>query len=112
MRPKKRYYTHTRYSGIIYAELVNLVTGQKLAARSTGTADHDEAVLAIADWLKNGIPTGRTKKPTEGLINFSGEVKKRGVLTPLEAQALFAHPWKDERAYVGNLLSCTTGGRT
>ncbi|GHV04817.1 hypothetical protein FACS189485_10890 [Spirochaetia bacterium] len=264
MRPKKRYYTHKRYSGIIYAELVNPTTGQKLAARSTGTTDHDEAVLVIADWLKNGIPTGRTKKPqtieaaagiegilkmirktdlnsddalrivttlkdrglisisatkagsgsvdfaefleefwdytvspyireklahghsigkrhcyenmsrfnrywepafkgrtldsitrqdlkdfsleladkglapatinkimavgtttlvwayreglipenpTEGLISFSGEVKKRGVLTPLEVQALFAHPWKDERAYVGNLLSCTTGLR-
>ena len=49
--------------------------------------------------------------PTEGLISFSGEVKKRGVLTPLEAQALFAHTWKDERAYVGNLLACTTGLR-
>ena len=49
--------------------------------------------------------------PTEGLISFSGAKKKRGVLTPLEAQALFAHAWKDERAYVGNLLACTTGLR-
>jgi integrase len=51
------------------------------------------------------------ENPTEGLISFSGEPAKRGVLTPLEAQALFAHPWNDERAYVGNLLSCTTGLR-
>ena len=48
---------------------------------------------------------------TEGLLSFSGEKKKRGVLTPLEAQALFSHDWKDERAYVGNLLVCTTGSR-
>jgi integrase len=49
--------------------------------------------------------------PTDGLISFSGAAKKRGVLTPLEAQALFAHAWKDERAYAGNLLACTTGLR-
>jgi integrase len=50
--------------------------------------------------------------PTVGLVNFTGETKKRGVLTPLEAQALFATQWKDKRAYVGNLLACTTGMRS
>ena len=50
--------------------------------------------------------------PTLGLVNFSGEVKKRGVLTPLEAQALFAARWKDKRAYSASLLACTTGMRT
>jgi integrase len=49
--------------------------------------------------------------PTEGLIAFTGEAKKRGVLTPLEAQALFSHAWKDERSYVGNLIACSTGLR-
>ena len=33
-------------------------------------------------------------------------------MTPLEAQALFAAQWKDKRAYVGNLLACTTGMRS
>jgi integrase len=50
--------------------------------------------------------------PTIGLVNFSGEAKKRGVLTPLEAQTLFAARWKDRRAYAANLLSCTTGMRS
>jgi integrase len=50
--------------------------------------------------------------PTIGLVNFSGEAKKRGVLTPLEAQALFAVPWKDKRAYIASLLACTTGMRS
>jgi len=50
--------------------------------------------------------------PTVGLVNFSGEAKKRGVLTPLEAQALFATRWKDMRAYVASLLACTTGMRS
>ena len=49
--------------------------------------------------------------PTIGLVNFSGEAKKRGVLTPSEAQALFAARWKDKRAYVASLLACTTGMR-
>jgi integrase len=49
--------------------------------------------------------------PTAGLITFTGEAKKRGVVTPREAQALFAHAWIDERAYTGNLLACTTGLR-
>ena len=50
--------------------------------------------------------------PTLGLVNFSGEAKKRGVLTPLEAQALFAARWKDKRAYTASLLACTTGMRS
>ena len=49
--------------------------------------------------------------PTLGLVNFSGEAKKRGVLTMPEAQALFASWWKDKRAYTASLLSCTTGLR-
>ena len=50
--------------------------------------------------------------PTLGLVNFSGEAKKRGVLTPLEAQTLFSAKWKDKRAYVASLLACTTGMRS
>jgi len=50
--------------------------------------------------------------PTIGLVNFSGEAKKRGVLTPSEAQALFTARWKDKRAYVASLLACTTGMRS
>jgi integrase len=49
--------------------------------------------------------------PTEGLLKFSGKGKKRGVLTPQEAEAVFAARWKDKRSYIGNLLSLTTGLR-
>jgi integrase len=260
----RRYYLHTRHNGIIYAELVDPQTGAKLTARSTGTKDRDEALLAIAGWLKSGVPTGRVRKPrtleaaagienvlkvikraelnsddalrivralkglglidtaaaklgrgsvpfaefleefwdyeaspyireklahgqgigkrhcyesmsrfnrywqpafqgralnsiarqdlkgfslaladrglapasvnkimavgttclawafregiipvdpTVGLVNFSGAVKRRGVLTPLEAQALFSAQWRDRRAYAASLLACTTGLR-
>lgn len=50
--------------------------------------------------------------PTVGLIRFSGEPKKRGILTLVEVQKLFSTHWKDKRAYVGNLLACTTGMRS
>jgi integrase len=50
--------------------------------------------------------------PTVGLVNFSGEAKKRGVLTPMEAQALFSARWKDKRAYAASLLACTSGLRS
>jgi integrase len=57
----RRYYLHTR-NGIFYAELVS-PEGRKLAARSTGTTTEDEALLVVAEWLKNGVPTGRDRKP-------------------------------------------------
>lgn len=47
--------------------------------------------------------------PTEKLMRFSGTPEKRGILTPQEAEAIFALSWRDKRAYVGNLLACTTG---
>ena len=59
MRP---YYLHKR-AGIWYAELVDQETGRKLTARSTGTTNRDEALLTIAEWRKNGVPTGRRRKP-------------------------------------------------
>ncbi|MDR1507770.1 MAG: tyrosine-type recombinase/integrase [Treponema sp.] len=259
----RRYYLHTRH-GIFYAELVTQ-EGRKLTARSTGKTTEDEALLVVAEWLKNGIPSGRKRRlrpadvvmgldgilkairktdfngddamliasalkdrglisvstgkagegsvpfpvfletfwdyaaspyvreklahghsigkrhcyestnrvrqhyfpafedrplnsitrqdlkefslslkdkgysassinkilvcgstalawafregliphdPTAGLVRFSGEAKKRGILTPGEAEAVFNAPWMDKRAYVGNLLSITTGMRS
>jgi integrase len=49
--------------------------------------------------------------PTVGLVRFSGKAEKRGILTPDEAAAVFSVQWKDRRAYVANLLACTTGLR-
>jgi hypothetical protein len=57
----RRYYLHTRYDGIFYAELVT-ESGLKLTARSTGTRNRDEALMVVADWIKSGIPAGRRRK--------------------------------------------------
>ena len=49
--------------------------------------------------------------PAVKLGKFSGTSEKRGVLKPKEAAAILKVEWKDRRAYVGNLLSLTTGLR-
>jgi integrase len=58
----RRYYLHTR-KNVYYAALINQQTGLPLTAKSTGTANRDEALLIIAEWLKNGLPTGKQKEP-------------------------------------------------
>jgi len=82
MRP---YYLHRR-KGIWYAELVNLETREKLAARSTGTQDRDQAIFTVADWMKNGVPTGRRRKPRP--IELAAEIGS--ILRAIRKADLFA----------------------
>jgi integrase len=49
--------------------------------------------------------------PADLIPKFSADPKKRDVLTVEEAEKMFSLPWKDKRAYVGNLLAITTGLR-
>jgi integrase len=49
--------------------------------------------------------------PTQGLRKFSGETKKRGILTDSEVADLFSIPWSDPRARLGSLLAAGTGLR-
>jgi integrase len=49
--------------------------------------------------------------PGAEIGGFAKKIKTRGVLTPTEAEALFASEWPDERVYLGSLLSCVTGMR-
>ncbi|MGA2613994.1 MAG: tyrosine-type recombinase/integrase [Spirochaetia bacterium] len=54
------------------------------------------------------IPTN----PARGLVKFGGKSAKRGVPTEDEVRLLFSSPWSHERAYVGNMLSMSTGLRS
>jgi integrase len=49
--------------------------------------------------------------PVEGLMSYSSKSRKRGVLSPQEAIALFNLDWKDNRALLANLTAMTTGLR-
>jgi hypothetical protein len=56
----RSFYLYPR-NGVIYAELLNPQTGERIASRSTGTSNRDEAVLTVGQWLRDGIPTRRRK---------------------------------------------------
>ena len=49
---------------------------------------------------------------TAGLTGFYGKVKRREILTPELAAALFSVTWRNERAYLANLLAMCTGLRS
>src|SRR5208282_3364513 len=52
-----------------------------------------------------------SKNPAEGLMGFSGKHVKRGVLTDLEVEQLFALAWPDKHSKVANMLAMSTGLR-
>jgi integrase len=49
--------------------------------------------------------------PTIGLTGYSTKAKKRGVLSPKEAENLFKLEWKNKRSMLINLVAMTTGLR-
>jgi integrase len=51
------------------------------------------------------------KDPTRGHLMFCGEERKRDILTPNVAAALFRTVWQDERAKLANMLASVTGMR-
>jgi integrase len=60
---RRDFYLHKRHGGIFYVEFVDPQTGRKLPARSTGERDRDKAILKIAAWKADGLPTGRRRRP-------------------------------------------------
>lgn len=51
-----------RRKGIFYCQLKNNHTGKYLSARSTRTTNEKEALLVVADWIKNGLPPVRSNR--------------------------------------------------
>lgn len=51
------------------------------------------------------------RDPTIGAASYAGKPKKRGVLTPEEAAALFKLEWRNPIVKLGNLVAATTGLR-
>jgi integrase len=58
-------------------------------------------------YLNGFIPSD----PTMALMGYSSKTKKRGVLSPEEAMALFQLQWTDNRAFLACLTAMTTGLR-
>jgi integrase len=95
------------------------ITRAELKALSLSLAEKGFSAGYLNMVLNAGIiPLGYAAR--EGLIaqNPAAEMERfspagpgRGCLTPLEAQQIFAQPWADRRAYIGNLLAMTSGLR-
>jgi integrase len=52
----RRFFIYRRASGVYYAELLDPRTGARIASRSTGKRNRDEAVLVADDWARHGLP--------------------------------------------------------
>lgn len=50
--------------------------------------------------------------PAKGLMRFSGEAKKRGILTESEVKKLFSVEWKGERERIASALAMVSGLRS
>jgi integrase len=89
----RQFYLHQRYSGIFYAELINPATGAKMNARSTGKRTRDEALITVAGWLKNGLPSGKTLKPFEDIARLDTLLQAidKAQLTSDDALRIAAH---------------------
>ena len=62
--------------------------------------------------LRYAFRTGELDNdPTSGVIMFSGPSKKRHILTPELATAVFKIEWNDQRAKLANMLAAVTGMR-
>lgn len=49
-------------SPFFYVQIRNPETGKYLPPRSTGEKEESEALIVVADWLKNGIPESKKKR--------------------------------------------------
>jgi len=49
------------------------------------------------------------KDPTRGHTLFTGNERKREILTPMAAATVFRAVWKDDRAKLANILAAVTG---
>jgi integrase len=118
---------HTFYEPYFTGRTVATITRQDLKAFSLHLAENVKtqtggeplsavyinkilkAAIVVLAWAAREqlIPVN----PAAGFTFFSGESKKRGVLTLREAEAIFRVEWKDGRAMTGSLVAMTAGLR-
>jgi hypothetical protein len=67
----RSFYLYPRKNGVIYAEILDPQTGERLASRSTRTSNHDQAVLIADRWTREGIPT-RCHKTSRTITHIAG----------------------------------------
>jgi len=104
-----------------YAQIKNPETGQYMKAKSTGKSEESEALLVVADWMKYGIPEGRTETRREmreavaldmEMVNYTGQhessfpesysiTESGGIRLPLLAELPIIYTPRKERIIPG-----------
>ncbi|GHT92567.1 hypothetical protein FACS1894140_4790 [Spirochaetia bacterium] len=109
------------WSPYFKGKLLGEITRENIMAFSVDLAKNNPALspLTLKQILRVGVTALRwaaankliPEDPTQALPSYSSKARKRGVLSPQEAKALFSLKWKDERYMLVNLIAMTTGLR-
>ena len=106
----KPYFNDTKLNAVTTDDLNKLT--RQLADKGLSTATIKQNLLVCCTPLKWAYESKIIPdNPCLGLTKFVITYNERGVPTEAEAQAVFAVEWKDKRAFVASLVSCTTGAR-
>jgi integrase len=93
-------------AGDIDAFIKHMGTKDLSAARKNGV------IMAGTKPLRWAFSKGMIERdPTRGHIMYAGEERKRNILTPTVAAAVFRAVWEDDRVKLANMLAAVTGMR-
>jgi integrase len=72
-----RRFSFFQRNGIFYCQLFNPETSRFGTAKSTGCRNRDDAVLVVADWLREGVPTGyrRISRPVNEAFSIDAVIR-------------------------------------
>jgi hypothetical protein len=87
---RRSFYLYTHRNGMIYAEIMDQNTGARLASRSTGTRNRDEAVLRVGEWLREGLPSAVKGRKRRSIAVLSTEAEVMALINKaagLDAEA-------------------------
>ena len=101
-----------RYLGEINAKEIDAFINH-MATKEISAERKNVVIRAGTKPLRWAFSKGMiTTDPTRGHILFSGDERKRLILTPTMAAALFRVEWKNQRAKLANMLAAVTGMRS
>jgi integrase len=62
----RQYYLHTR-NRVFYVQFTDPVTHKRLSALSTGKTLRDDALMVLAEWMKNGVPARKSEQKHDSI---------------------------------------------
>lgn len=104
------FYVYRRPNGFYYCELLDPVTGVRIASRSTGMRERDHAVIIANDWATNGLPSPDGQRRSLAETASFNDIIRFVRNAPLsETEALRIVKELEERGLVSLDLKAKTG---